>query len=225
MSFNSSPRHPFGPVWAILIVASVTISSTVAFPQTEAPIPVVERILTVRDREVRTSLFSNGMVVVSGSRDGERGFFRQVQLTADEFSGYLTALERDAIELSEADQLPTYEGFGGRGVITLHLGPKPPLEFSYSSMKIYGLATTRLLSTLDDLEQFVMFREPTGAGIEGWEPEIGDVVRLRSGGLARVVDVQRDKTIIIEHESTYINEVIPEGRRKSIIFEVVDDEW
>jgi hypothetical protein len=208
----------------LLVIAALVIPPTVAVAQTEAPIPVVERFLTIRDREVRTSLFSNGIVVVSGRREGERSFFRQVQLTADEFTGYFSALERDAIELSKADNLPAYNGSGGKGVVILHVGPRTPLEFSYSSMTVYDLVTTRLLGTLDDLEQFVIWREPTGAGIKGWEPEIGDIVRLRSGGQAKVVDVQRDGTIIIEHESTYINEVVSEGQRVGVIFEVVDKE-
>jgi hypothetical protein len=193
-------------------------------PPPEAPVPIVERHVTIRDRQIRTSLFSNGVVVVSGSRDGERIFFRQVQLEPAELLGYVTALERDAIELAELDTLPTYDSSRGYGVVTLHLGPKSPLQFSYSSMTVYDLTTTRLLNTIDDLEQSVIWREPTGAGIEGWEPEIGDWVRLRAGGLAKVVDVQKDGTIIIEHASTYINEVIPEGQRKHIIFEVADDE-
>jgi hypothetical protein len=191
---------------------------------TQAPLPIVERQLTIRDRHVRMSLFSNGVVVVSGRRDGEQIFFRQVQLEPAELLAYVTALEQDAIELSLLDELPTPEGSRGVGEVTLHVGPEAPLKFSYSSMTVYNLATTRLLNTLDDLEQSVIWREPTGAGIEGWEPENGDTVKLRSGGIATVVDVQDDGTLMIEHESTYIKEVVPPGQRKNIIFEVVDDE-
>ena len=212
--------------WSATVLAAVTvlvngISAITAVASewpAEAPVPIVERHLTIRDRQIRTTLFSNGVVVVSGNRDGERIFFRQVQLEPVELTGYVSALERDAIEL------PTHDSSRGYGVVTLYLGPKSPLRFTYSSMTVYDLTTTRLLSTLDDLEQSVIWREPTGAGIEGWEPETGDWVRLRSGGLAKVVDVQKDGTIVIEHASTYINEVIPEGQRKYIIFEVVDDE-
>ena len=202
---------------------SVVLLSNVVIAQIVAPTPVFERFLTIRDREVRTTLVSNAMLVVSGQRAGERIFSRQVQLEPAEYTGYLTALLRDAEALFEADEFPTAEGSGGKGVVTLHVGPRSPIEFSYSSMTIYNLATTRLLSTLDDLEQYVMSHEPTGAGIEGWEPAIGDDVRLRRGGTATVVDVQRDGTIIIEHDDTYINEVIPAGQRKNVIFEVVDD--
>jgi hypothetical protein len=211
-------------VWATLVVAATVVTPMEAAAQAQAPIPIVERHMTIRDRQVRTSLFSNGVVVVSGRRDGERIFFRQVQLTAAELEGYVSALERDAIELAEADELPRHEDSRGYGVVTLHLGPKSPLQFSYSSMTVYDLATTRLLNTIDDLEQSVIWREPTGAGIEGWEPEIGDRVKLRAGGFAKVLDVQRDGTIIIEHDVTYINEIIPESQRKNVIYEVLDGE-
>jgi len=203
---------------------SAVLLSVVVSAQTVAPTPVVERFLEIRDREVRTTLFSNGMVVVSGHRDGERIFFRQVQLEPVEYTGYLTALLQEAEALAEADEYPTAEGSGGTGVVTLHVGPNAPIEFSYSSMAVNHLATTSLLSTLDDLEHVVMTHEPTGAGIEGWEPAIGDEVRLRNGGTATVVDVQRDGTIIIEHDDTYINEVLPKDQRKNVIFEVMDDE-
>lgn len=202
------------------------VTPTVAIPADDgarAPAPVVERMLEVRDREVRTTLFSNGVVVVSGRRDGERIFFRQVQLDEVEYMGYLAALERDARELANAPTLPTAGGSGGVGTVTLHIGPKAPLTFSYSSMSIQDLTTTRLLGTLDDLESQVIWREPTGAGIEGWQPEIGDVVQLRSGNRATVVELRRDGTIVLEHDTTYIHEIVPEGSRKQVIVEVVEE--
>lgn len=188
-----------------------------------APTPVVERILDVRDRQVRTTLFSNGVIVVSGRRDGERIFFRQVQLTADEYMGYLAALERDSIELSNAGELPTAGGSGGTGMVTLYVGPDAPLRFSYSSMTIQDLTTTRLLATLDDLEAQVVLREPTGAGIEGWQPTVGDMVQLRSGNRAKVVEVGSDGTIVFEHDVTHIREIVPESQRKQVVYQVVED--
>jgi hypothetical protein len=186
-----------------------------------APTPVVERILDVQGRQVRTTLFSNGVVVVSVRRDGRRVFFRQVELSEDEYLGYLAALQRDATELAAADSLPSARGSGGRGTVTLHVGPKAPLIFGYSSMEVYDLTTTRLLGTLDDLEYQVMFREPTGAGIEGWEPAPGDVVSLRSGQRATVVEVAGDGTLILEHDVTHIREIVPADQRKHAIYEVV----
>ncbi len=212
--------------WTVGVVAMVAAwpSPVQADDGLRAPSPVIERTLEVRDRHVRTTLFTNGVVVVSGRRDGERIFFRQVQLTADEYMGYLNALERDSRELSGLDELPTAGGSGGTGTVTLYVGPKAPLKFSYSSMSIQNLATTRLLGTLDDLESQVVWREPTGAGIEGWEPAVDDVVQLRSGIRATVVELRRDGTIVLEHDVTHIHEIVTEGQRKQTIYEVVEEE-
>ncbi len=223
MTENTNTHRLSGRWHSYLGFVAVFLLSSIVLAQIIAPTPVVERFLVIRDREVRTTLFSNGVVVVSAQRSGEQIFFRQVQLDSAEYSGYLAALQKDAEALVEADEMPTAEGSGGKGVVTLHVGPKSPLEFSYSSMRIYNLATTRLLNTLDDLEHVVMTHEPTGAGIAGWEPAIGDEVSLRNGGTATVVDVQRGGTVIIEHDGTYINEVIPADQLKNVIFEVLED--
>ena len=187
-----------------------------------APTPVLERFLTIRDREVRTSLFSNGVVVVSGHRDGKPIFFRQITLDGDQFAGYLAAIQRDAAELADADELPSATGSGGRGEVIIHVDPRGPIRFSYSSMAVYGLATTRLLSTIDDLEQHVMFGEQTGAGTAGWVPRVGDVVKLRTGGLATVIEIRDSGTLVLEHRSTYINELVPADQIPGVIFEVVE---
>jgi len=186
-----------------------------------APTPVVERVLTIRDREVRTSLFSNGVLVVSARRAGERILFQQLTLPADQFSGYLAAIQRDASELAKADELPTARGSGGRGVVTIHVAPGGPIQFTYSSMTVYDLAATRLLATLDDLEQQVLNALPEGAGVADWQPRVGDVVRLRGGPLAEVVEVRDDGTVLLEHRGSYINELVPPGEIRNVVVEIV----
>jgi hypothetical protein len=187
-----------------------------------APTPVLERDLTIRDREVRTSLFSNGVLVVSARRAGERVVFQQLTLPADQFAGYLLAIQRDASELAEADELPTASGSGGRGVVTVHIAPGGPIRFTYSSMSVYGLAATRLIATLDDLEQQALTALTTGAGVAGWQPRVGDVVRLRGGPLAEVVEVRDDGAVLLEHRDTYINELVPPGEIRNVVVEIVE---
>ena len=189
-----------------------------------APIPVIERFLTVREREVRTSLFSNGVLVVSARRSGERILLQQLTLPADQFGGYLAAIQRDAAELAAADELPSAIGSGGRGVVIVHVAPGGPLEFTYSTMAVYGLAATRLIATLDDLEQQVLNSLPTGAGVAGWQPRPGDVVRLRGGPLAEVLEVRDDGSVLLEHRETYINELVAPGQIHSVVVEVVESE-
>jgi hypothetical protein len=182
---------------------------------------VLERLLTVRDREVRTSLFSNRVLVVSARRADERILLRQLTLPADQFSVYLAAIQRDASELAEADELPTASGSGGRGVVTVHVAPGGPIQFTYSSLSVYSLAATRLILMLDDLEQQVLNGLPEGEGIAGWRPRVGDVVRLRSGPLAEVVEVRDDGSVLLEHRETYINELVAPGEIAKVVVEVV----
>jgi hypothetical protein len=207
---------------AVLVAYGVLTAAGVA-PAGEitAPTPVLERTLNTRDRVVRTSLFSNGVLVVSVRRGGERVLFQQLTLPSDQFSAYLTAIQRDASELAVADELPTADGSGGLGIVTIHIAPGGPIQFSYSSLTVYGLAATRLIAILDDLEQQVLNTLPEGPGIADWQPRIGDVVRLRGGPLAEVVEVRDDGTVLLEHRETYINELVPAVEIRNVVIELV----
>ena len=208
---------------ALLAVAVVAVSGAAAHAtQPVVPFPVVERFLTVRDREVRTTLLSNGVAVVSVRRGGEPVLLRQRTLDADQFAGFLAAIQRDAAEIAASDERPTATGSGGRGEVNVPVAPGGPLRFAYSSMSIYDLATTRLLGVIDDIEQLILFEGPGTAALAAWRPAVGDVVRLRRGGLAEVVEVRDDGTLILEHQSTYINELVPPGLLESIVLEVVE---
>lgn len=209
--------------FAVLVAATAAgLVPPLAAAEESAPSPVLERFLTVRDREVRTSLFSNGVVVVSARRGDERIFLRQLTLDGDVFAGYLTAIQRDGTEIAGADELPDADEAEGSGTVVLYTAPGGPIRFRYSSVRVYNLAVTRLLATIDDLERHVMVAEPTGANLEGWRPRDGDVVRLRQGGLAEVVEVRDDGTLVVEHQSTYIQQLIPASEIRAVIFDLVE---
>jgi len=206
-----------------LSALGVVVLATPRAPAGEnaAPTPVLERILTIRDREVRTSLFSNRVLVVSVRRAGERVVLQQMTLPVEQFAVYLAAIQRDASALAEGNDLPTANGSGGRGVVTIHVAPGGPIRFTYSSMTVYGLAATRLIAILDDLEQQVLDSLPEGPGIANWQPRIGDVVRLRGGPLAEVVEVREDGAVLLEHRETYINELVPAVEIRNVVIELV----
>jgi hypothetical protein len=83
---------------------------------------------------------------------------------------------------------------------------------------VLDLTTSRLVAALDDLEARVIWGEPTGEELVGWLPKKGDRVELRSGSNATVIEVWNDGTLVLEHESTYINEIVkPEQRAASIL--------
>lgn len=208
---------------AAVVIALGVLAAAAGAPAGElaAPTPVLERVLTTRDREVRTTLFSNSVLVVSARRGGERILFQQLTLPPDQFSAYLAAIQRDASELAVADELPTAGSSRGRGVVTIHVATGGPIQFSYSSMSVYSLAATRLIAILDDLEQQVINSLPEGPGVADWQPRVGDVVRLRGGPLAEVVEVREDGAVLLEHRETYINELVPAVEIRNVVVELV----
>jgi len=210
--------------WASVLVLAATTLAQVPTPSSPVPGPLVERTLSVRSRQVRISLFENRVVVVSVSRDDERILFRQMTLDEDEFVAYLAAVQRDAIELAKGDRLSSTEATTGIGIITLYVGPKVPNEIRYSSIAVLDLVTARLVATLDDLEQRVLWGEPSAAELKGWEPKRGDRVELRNGVRAEVIEVRQDGALVLEHDATWINEVVAAGQWQTIIRQVLEDE-
>jgi hypothetical protein len=189
----------------------------------QAPTPIAERRLTVGSRTVRTSLFSNRVVVVSIRIDGEQVALRQMTLDEEEFIGYLAAIQRDAEDLAESDDRPSVETMGGHGEITLHVGPKAPRTIEYSPVSVLDLATSRLVAAIDDLERRVIWGDPSNADLGDWQPRRGDRVELRTGIEAEVIDVRQDGTIVLEHDDTWINEVISPQHRATVILRVLED--
>jgi hypothetical protein len=188
------------------------------------PDPLVERTVSIDTRQLRISLFDNRVVVVSARRDGEQTLFRQMTLEEDEFVGYLAALQRDAIELAERDRRTISEATAGVGVITFWIGPKVPNAISYSSVAVLDLVTARLVATLDDLEGRVIWGDPSAADLEGWVPKRGDRVELRTGTLANVVELRKDGTLVLEHDDTWIIQVIAAGEWHTVVRRVLRDQ-
>jgi hypothetical protein len=190
----------------------------------QAPSPIVERWLTVGTRTVRTSLFENRMAVVSVTRGDERVLFRRIELPEDEFIGYLAAVQRDAKELARTEDRLRTESMGGYGKIILHVGPKVPLTIEYSPVAVLGLATSRLVAALDDLERRMLWGEQPATDLKGWKPQIGDRVELRTGIKATVVDIYDDGTVVLEHDGVSIHERVPPDSLAVVVARVLEDE-
>ncbi len=211
-------RQPLRHLPALAIASfAVTVAA-------QAPTPIVERLVEVGERTVRTSLFSNRVAVVSVRLGEEQVALRQMTLDRDEYTGYLAALQRDADELADADQRSPTDSMGGRAEITLHIGPHAPRTLHYSPMAVLDLATSRLVGALDDLEHRVIWGEPSAATLGHWQPRRGDRVELRTGVRGTVIEVRDDGVIVVEHDNTWINEVIPPQHRASVILRVIEDD-
>jgi len=204
-------------VTLVLLVTPVTVNA-------QAPSPIVERWLTVGTRTVRTSLFENRVAVVSVTLDDERVLFQHMELSEDEFIGYLAAVQRDAKELARAEDRLMAESMGGSGEIILHVGPKVPLTIEYSPVAVLDLATSRLVAAVDDIERRVIWGEPPVTDLKGWQPRRGDRVELRTGIKATIVDIYDDGTVEFEHDGVSIHERVPPDSLASVVARVLEDE-
>jgi hypothetical protein len=190
----------------------------------QAPTPIVERLVEVSNRIVRTSLFSNREVVVSIRVDGDQVALRQISLSEDEFTGYFAAIQRDARDIARSEGRPPVESMAGRATITLHVGPAAPRVIEYSPVAVLDLPTSRLVTALDDLERRVLWGEPSSAELDAWQPRRGERVELRNGVEAEVIEVQQDGTVVVEHDNTWIHEVISPEHRAKVILRVLTSE-
>jgi hypothetical protein len=202
-----------------VVAAGLLLATLAATAQT--PTPVLERRVTLGNRTIRTSLFSNHVAVVSVRYGDEQAAVQQRTLEYDEYMGYLMAFERDAKEL-EHDRM-SFKSIGGHGEITLHVGPHAPQTIEYSPMSVLNLPMTRLLAAVDDLERRVIWADASPAELGDWDPQRGDLVELRSGAMAKVVDVGDDGSLTLEHDDTGIMEIVPAAHRAAVILRVIED--
>ncbi len=207
--------HRFVSGFGLLIAATAAA---------QAPVPVAERIVTQRDQKTRVSVFSNRAVVVSVLKGDEKDFFRRITLDEDPYLVYLTALQTNAEGL-ERNPVSSDVGAADYSVqVTLHIGPGAPRLIRFPSMAIVSLELSRIMGIFDDLHQQVLDASPSAEEIRTWEPHEGDRVQLFSGVYAEVVEVWSDGMLVLEHEKTFIREVVAPDFRDQVILHIVETE-
>lgn len=204
--------------FAVVILVALSTAAVVA----QAPVPVVERITTHNGTSTRVSLFSDRVVVVTISEDGSQGFMRRITLPEVQYMIYLSILQDAAEELGERPVSSDVSTSHDAVEISLHIGPEAPRVISFSPMASVTLALARITGALNDLEEQVRAASPSAAELGTWEPRRGDRVELMTGGLARVVEVLDEGVLILEHEATYIREVVAPDARDEVILHVVE---
>jgi hypothetical protein len=188
----------------------------------QAPVPVVERIVTQRDQKTRVSVFSNRAVVVSIMKGDERDFFRRITLEEDQYLVYVSALQTDAENLEE-NPVSSDVGAANYSVqVTLHVGPDAPRLIRFPSMAIVSLQLSRIMGVFDDLQQQVFDASPSAEEVRIWEPREGDRVQLFNGSFAVVAEVWDDGMLVLQHEDISIREVVAPGYRDQVILHIVD---
>ena len=124
---------------AILMVWLVTRAAA------QAPLPVAERISRHDDTSTRVSLFSNQVVVVTISTDGQQGFMRRLTLPGDQYLIYLKILEDAAAELGERPVTSAVDTSRDRVDLTLNVGTREPRVLSFSPMATVTLPLARIM--------------------------------------------------------------------------------
>ncbi|HSO22189.1 MAG TPA: hypothetical protein VLT81_04740 [Chondromyces sp.] len=207
-------RHCFAAAVLVVCMSAPAVA--------QAPVPVAERIVTHGETTTRVSLFSNRMVVVTISERGTQGFLRQISLPDDQFIIYLSILQDAAGELGERPVSSDVSTSHDAVELTLHIGPEAPRVLRFSPMAVVNLPLSKIIGALNDLEEQVRAASPSAAALDSWEPRRGDRVELMTGGFARVVEVLDEGVLILEHESTYLREVVPVDARDQVVLRVVD---
>jgi hypothetical protein len=201
-------------------LAVITLVAGMAFAQ--APVPVAERVVTERNLATRVTLFSNGAIVVSMRRDERQDFLRRITLPDDQYMVYLVALQKNAEELGKEPISSDVSTSTATVQLTLHVGPDAPLLLRFSPMAVVSLPLSRIQGALDDLERIVLEASPSSEEIRNWTPKSGDRVQLMTGGFARVVEVLPEGVVVLEHEDTFIREMVPTDALDRVILHIMD---
>jgi len=205
-----------------LVSAVIMFLAGAAFAQ--APVPVAERVITQKDTATRITLFSNRSVVVTIRENDEQEFLRRITLPEDQYLIYLAAFQSNAEEL---DEKPIKSNIGtatAAVALVLHVGPDAPRMLRFSPMATVSLPLSRIMNALDDLQNQVFEASPSFEEIRAWTPKRGDRVQLMNGSFARVVEIWPDGMLVLEHEGTFIREMVAPGSRDQVVRHVLDSE-
>jgi hypothetical protein len=196
----------------------VALASTVAHAQ--APDPIAERFVTYRDRTTRTTFFANRTVVVSIRENDRQGFVGRITLDEADFAVYVNIIMAGAKELGDNPISSKVDTAEANVTLILRIGPDAPRILRFSPMAVVSLPLSRILGALDDIEEQVLTASPSTEEVRSWVPKKGNRVQLFSGAHAVVVEVWEDGTIVLEHEDTFIREIVPVDVRDEVILHV-----
>jgi hypothetical protein len=88
-------------------------------------------------------------------------------------------------------------------------------------MATVSLPLAQISGAINDLEALVRQSSPSSEDLKGWDPRRDDRVELMSGGYARVTEVLDEGVLVLEHEGTYIREIVGLDARDDVILRVV----
>jgi hypothetical protein len=152
------------------------------------PTYVVERVVTVGGEVRRTSVFRNGVAVVSRERAGEKKrVLRQP----------LNEIELQVLTQIVEESYPDLKRFGSvgqspvEGMVDLRLAPpgKDPLAVRFPLAGVQTLGATRIGQALDGLEARMTGPGGIREDLRGWQPSRGEWLELEDGRVGQVIEV------------------------------------
>jgi len=143
-------------------------------------------------------------------------------LPVDQYLIYLEILQKAAEALGEQPVTSSISTPQSEIVVTLHIGSKSPRVIRFSPLATVSLELALISGAINDLESLVRAESPSSEALRGWDPRRGDRVELIAGGYALVSEVLDGGVVVLEHEETYIREIVGPDARDKVILRVVE---
>lgn len=205
------------------VLGLVLLTAPVLADEPRAPSPVAERTLEVRGQSTRVSLFDNRLAVVSMHAADREPDVRTLRLSAAEYQAWVGILER-SMTGAESEIESSVQAFDAVCRVQVYVGPDPPYRFEMPPAAAVDRYLRQVLDVLDMIERQVLEAPAWYEEVTGWEPAVGDRVRLARGNLATVVELVENGVVIVEHDGTWVREVIPPDARLGVIVDILDPE-
>lgn len=204
------------------IVLALLLTATPALADgPRVPSPVAERTLEVRGQSTRVTLFDNRLAVVSMHAGDGDPVLRTLRLSEAEYGMWVGILERSMTGAQDEIE-SSVQALDAVCRVRVYVGPDAPYQFEMPPAAAVDRYLRQVLDVFDAIEKQVLDAPAWYEEVTSWEPAVGDRVRLARGNLATVIELVEDGIIVVEHDGTWVREVIPPDARVAVIVDVLE---
>lgn len=204
------------------VVLALLLTATPALADgPRVPSPVAERTLEVRGQSTRVTLFDNRLAVVSMHAGDGDPVLRTLRLSEAEYGMWVGILERSMTGAQDEIE-SSVQALDAVCRVRVYVGPDAPYQFEMPPAAAVDRYLRQVLDVFDAIEKQVLEAPAWYEEVTSWEPAVGDRVRLARGNLATVIELVEDGIIVVEHDGTWVREVIPPDARVAVIVDVLE---
>jgi len=204
------------------VVLALLLTATPALADgPRVPSPVAERTLEVRGQSTRVTLFDNRLAVVSMHAGDGDPVLRTLRLSEAEYGMWVGILERSMTGAQDEIE-SSVQALDAVCRVRVYVGPDAPYQFEMPPAAAVDRYLRQVLDVFDAIEKQVLDAPAWYEEVTSWEPAVGDRVRLARGNLATVIELVEDGIIVVEHDGTWVREVIPPDARVAVIVDVLE---